>query len=103
MTESEASFAVVPVIVGAGTIASILYLGVGARTVTPGVSGQYIPLATFIWRTVPCFLVSVYWSHIMWVGVMDVDILGLIYGGVRDGTVAYGISGDILCWPRKFR
>ena len=39
----------------------------------------------------------------MWVGVMDVDILGLIYGGVRYGTVASGISGEILCWPRKFR
>ena len=39
MTAAEAFFAVVSVIVGDGTVSSVLYIGVGAVTVAPGVSG----------------------------------------------------------------
>ena len=88
---------VVYIFVRAGTIASILYTGVGARTVAPGVSGRDIVLAASIWIIGPWFLVVVYWIHSVWVVVMDVGMLGLIYCGVGARTVETGVSGrDIL-------
>ena len=56
---AEAPFAVVSVIVGAGTVVSVLYIGVRVGTVTPGVSGRNITLAMSIWRIGPWFLVAV--------------------------------------------
>ena len=63
MTAAEASFAIVYVISGAGTVASVLYLGMVAGTVAPGVSVINIALAVSIWRTGPWFIVAVAWSH----------------------------------------
>ena len=92
-----ALFALVSVIIGSRNVASGLYLGVGARTVAPGVSGRDIALAALIWRTGPWFIVAVEWSHSVWVMVMDVGMLGLIYHGVGSGTVAPGVLGrDIV-------
>ena len=54
----EAFFVVVSVIFRAGTVASVLYLGVGAITVVPGVSGRNIVLAASICKTMPWFLVG---------------------------------------------
>ena len=42
MTAAENSVAVVSVIAGAGTVMSVLYLGVGAKLVVPGVLGRDI-------------------------------------------------------------
>ena len=53
-------------------------LGVGSRTVAPGVSGCYIALATLTWRTRLWFLVAVAWSHILCVVARDVGVLGLV-------------------------
>ena len=97
MTSEEASFAVVYVIAGSITNAYILYLGVGAGTVAPGVSGCNIALAAYIWIIGPWFLVVVACSNSVWVVVMDVDILGLIYFDVGAITFKPGVSGrDIL-------
>ena len=52
-----------------------------------------ITLAALIWRTVYWFLVAVAWDHSVWVAVIVVGMLGLIYRGVRAGTVAPGVSG----------
>ena len=43
----------------------LIYRGVGARTVAPGVLGHYIVLDTLTWRTGYWFLVAVYWSNIV--------------------------------------
>ena len=48
MTATEAYFTVVSVIVGSGTVASVLYLGVGYGTVAPGVLGRDLALAALI-------------------------------------------------------
>ena len=103
MTTAESSFALVSVIIGSRNVASGLYLGVGARTIVPGVSGRDIALAALIWRTGPWFIVAVDWSNSVWVMVMDVYMLGLSYFGVRDRTVTPGVSGcnialDVLIW-----
>ena len=88
---------VVSVIFRAGTVASVLYLGVEAGTIVPGVSRRNIALVASIWRIGPWFLVNVAWIHNVWVVVMDVGILGLIYCVVRAGTVMPGVLGrDIL-------
>ena len=73
---------VVSVIIGAGTVASVLYLGFRAVIVTPGVSGSNIALSTLIWRTGLWFIVAVASSRSVWVVVMDVGMSGLIYHGV---------------------
>ena len=97
VTEVESFFAVVSVIVGAITVVSIIYIGFGSRTVAYSVSGRDIALATLICRIWPWFLVSVAWSHSVWVLVMDIGMLGLIYCGVRAITVEPGVLGsDIL-------
>ena len=49
----EASFVVVSVVVGSGTVAYVIYIGVGTGTIAPGVSGRNIVLATSIRRTGP--------------------------------------------------
>ena len=92
-TVVKASFEVVSVIFRSGTVASVLYLGIGAGTVTPGVSGRNIALVASIWRTRPWFIVVASWSHIVWVVLMYVVMLGLIYHGVGAGTVPLGVSG----------
>ena len=76
VTAAGASFVVVYIIVVAITVAFALYLGVGAGTVAPGVSGINIVLAVLIWKIGPWFVVAVSWSHTMWVVVMDVGIWG---------------------------
>ena len=75
---AESSFAVVSIIVGSGTVASVLYLGIGAVTVLHGVSERNIALAASIFRTVLWFLVDVDWSHSVWMVVMDVYMLVLM-------------------------
>ena len=67
----EASFVVVSVVVGSGTVAYVIYIGVGTGTIAPGVLGRNIVLATSIWRTGHWFLVAVDWGHIVCVLVMD--------------------------------
>ena len=93
MTTTEVFFAVVSVIVRAGTVASVIYLGIGARTIETGVSVCNIALAASIWRTGNWFIVTVAWGHSVWVVVIDVIMLGLIYCGVRAGTVATRVLG----------
>ena len=41
----------------------LIYCGIRARNVEPGVSGHDISLAVSIWRTWPWFLIAVDWSH----------------------------------------
>ena len=78
----EVYFTVVYIIVGSGTVTSVLYLGVGSGTVAPRVSGRDIALAALIWRTGPWFLVLMALIRGVWVVVMDVGMLGFIYCGV---------------------
>ena len=47
----------------------LIYCGVRAGTVAPGVSGHEIMLAVSIWKTGPWFLVVVAWSRGVWVVV----------------------------------
>ena len=61
----------------------LIYCGVGARTVTPGVLGHDIALATSIWRNGTWFLVAVDWIHSVWVVVTDLGILGLMLFWVK--------------------
>ena len=97
VTAAEASFVVVSVIVGVGTVASVLHFGAGARIVTPGVLGCDLALASSIWRTGIWFIVAVAWSCSVWVVVTNVGILGLVYRDVGDGTVMPGVLGcDIV-------
>ena len=56
----------------------LVYLGVGAGTVAPGVLGRDIALSASTWRTGPWFLVAVAWSHRVWVVVMNLGMLGLL-------------------------
>ena len=56
----------------------MVYHGVGAGTVAPGVLVRDIALAASTWRTGPWFLVTVDWSHSMWVVAIDVVMLGLM-------------------------
>ena len=44
----------------------LVYCGVGAGTVMPGVSGCDIALVVLTWRTVTWFLVIVDCSHSVW-------------------------------------
>ena len=92
MTVTESSFALVFVISGARTIVSILYLGVVSKIVMPGVLGSDFTLVASIWRTGAWFIVAVACSHSVWLVVMDADMSGLIYCGVRSETVAPGVS-----------
>ena len=59
-------------------ILGLIYRGVGAGTVMPGVSGCDIALVVLNWRTVTWFLVVVDCSHSVWVVVMDVGMLGFM-------------------------
>ena len=93
MTLEEASFAVVYFIFGDRTVVSVLYLGVGAGTITPGLSGHGIVLASSMWIIRPWFIVEVDWSHSMWVVVMGVGLLGLIYCGVGARTAKPRVLG----------
>ena len=90
---AEVFFAVVYIIVRTGNVASVLYLGVGPKIVTPGVLGRNLSLAALIWRTKLLFIVAVAWSRSVWVVVMDVGILGLFYCGVGAGTVVPWVLG----------
>ena len=93
MTAEELYLSVVFVITRARNVVSILYLCIRSGTVDPGVFGHDIVLDASILITVPWFLVVVYWGYIVRAMVMDVGILGLIYCGIRAGTVAPGVSG----------
>ena len=90
---AEASFEIAYIVVGARTIESILYLGVGYGIVVYGVSGRDIALYALIWRTRIQFIVAVAWSRSVCVMMMDVGMLGLMCRLVRDGTVAPEVSG----------
>ena len=70
------------VVMGVGML-GLIYHGSGARNVKTGVLGRNILLAMSIWRTGPCFLVAVAYSHIVWVVVTYVGMLGLMLVGVR--------------------
>ena len=83
----------VSIIVESVTVASVLYFGVGSGTVAPEVLWRDLALAALIWRTGAWIIVGVAWSHTVWVVVMDEGMLGLIYFGVRAGTVATGVLG----------
>ena len=85
------SFAAVSVIFGDGTVASVLYVGVGSRIVMPGVLRQDLALNALIWRNGPWFIVVVAWSCSVWLVVMDVGMVGLIYCGIGAITVAPGV------------
>ena len=61
----------------------LVYCGVGAGTVAPGVSGCDITLDTSTWRTGPWFIVAVAWSHSVRVVAVDVGMLGLMLVWVR--------------------
>ena len=95
-----ASFAVVSIIFGSGTVVSVLYLDSGSRIVTPGVLGHDLTLASSIWITGIWCIVSVDLSHSVLVVVTDVGMLGLVYHVIRSGNVAPGVSGWVLRWPR---
>ena len=56
----------------------LIYRGVRAGNIEPGVSGSNIALGALIWRTGPWFLVVVDWIHDLWVALVDVGMLGLI-------------------------
>ena len=56
----------------------LIYRGVLARTVAPGVLGQDIELAASTCRTGPWVCVAVAWSHSVRVVVMDLGMLGLM-------------------------
>ena len=88
----EASFAVISVIVRSGTIASVLYICVRARTVPPRVSKSDIALAASIWRTGTWFCVAVACSQRVWLAVMYVGMLGLIYSWIGARTIKPGVS-----------
>ena len=60
------------------SMVGLVYRGIGAGTVTHGVLGRDIAFAVSIWRTGPWFILAVAWSHIVWVVVMDVGMLGLM-------------------------
>ena len=70
------SHSVCVVVMDAG-MSGLVYYGVRAGNVAPGVLEHDIALAASIWRTGPWFLVTVAWSHIMLVVVMDVGMFGL--------------------------
>ena len=72
-------------------MAYVLYLGIRAGTVKPGVSGRNITLAEYIWKIRRWFIVEMAWCHIVWEVVTDVGLLGLIYLGVGSRTVKYGV------------
>ena len=78
MTAAEPSFTVVSVIVGDGTLVSVIYLGVEAGNIMYGVLGRNIALALLIWRTRLCFIVALAWSRSVWMVVMYVGMLGLV-------------------------
>ena len=59
-------------------ILRLIYRGVRAGTVAPGVLVYDIALVVPAWRTGPWFLMVAAWSHSVWVVVMDVGMLGLI-------------------------
>ena len=59
-------------------ILGLVYCGVGAVTVAPGISVRNIALAASTWRTGPWFLVEVAWIHSVWVVAIDVFMLGVI-------------------------
>ena len=103
MTAPEASFVVVSSIIRDRTVTSVIYLGVISRNIAPGVLGRDIALATPIWRIGTWFLVTLAWSHSVWVVVIDVGMLGLIYHGTGARTCKPGILGsnilfDVLIW-----
>ena len=56
----------------------LIYRSVRARNVDPGVSGRDVALDASIWRTGPWFLVTVAWSHGVWVVVVDIGLLVLM-------------------------
>ena len=93
MDAAEAPFAVASIVVGSGTVASVLYLGVGSGTVVHGVLGCDIALVASIFRTRPLFLVAMAWIHSVWVVIMDMGMLAFIYCNVGAGTVAPGVLG----------
>ena len=102
MTASEASFALVPCIVGVSTVAPVLYTGVRSVDVAPGVSGRNIALVMLIWINGPWFLVEVSWSHSVWVVVMDVGMLGLFIVVSEPVLLRMGSWGEISRWPHLF-
>ena len=93
---------VVSIIVGAGTVVTVLYLGVGDKNVTPGILGRDIVLAASIFRNRPCFLVAVAWIHIVWLVVMDVGMLRYIYLGIGYGTILLGVLGHDIVFAALF-
>ena len=104
MTAAEASFAVVFIIVGDGTVASIIYIGVGDRIVMPRVLGRDLALASLIWRNGIWFIVVVDCSPSVWVVLLDVGMLGLVYCGFGSGTVMTGVLGrDIALTTSTWR
>ena len=74
-------------------MASVLYLGVGAGIVTPGVLGRDLVLALSICRTGLWFIDALDYICSVWLVVMYVGMLGLVYCGVGAGTVAPGVLG----------
>ena len=74
-------------------MAYILYLCVGSVIFTPGLLGRDLVLVFSIWRTGLWFIDVLGYSCSVWLVVMDVGILGLVYCGVRAGTVAPGVLG----------
>ena len=98
---SEASFAVVPVIVGARTVLFVLYLSVGAGIFTTGVSGRDLALAASIWRTVPLFIVVVAWINSLCVVVMYIGMLGLFIVASDSELSHLESRVAISRWPRR--
>ena len=73
----------------------LIYCGFRAINFIPGFKGRGILLSATICRTGPRFLVSVAWSHILLVVVVDVGMLGLML--VRIGIWRHrGHRGDFL-------
>ena len=93
LNAAEASFAEMSIIVGSRTVASVLYLGVGAGIVTPRVVGRDLVLDSSIWRNGLSFIFAVAWIHSVWVVVMYVCMLGLVYHDFVARTVAPGVLG----------
>ena len=93
VTAAEASFAVVSIIVGSGTVAFVLYLVIRAIVFMYGFLGRDLALTLSIWITRIWFIVSLDWSRSVWVVVMGVGMLGFVYRGVGAINVLPGVLG----------
>ena len=97
-TIAEASFALVSIIVVSGTVVYVLYLGVRAVIVTPGVLEHNLVLAASIWSSWTWFIVAVEWKDRVWVVLTDVVCWGWFIVASEPELSRLGYWVTILCW-----